>query len=41
MGMIAQLEAYSPFQKRGQYYGANTPGKPRAYLAQPGRPAEA
>jgi len=36
MDMIAQLEAYSPFEQRGQYYGANTPGKPRAYLLNPG-----
>ena len=36
MDMIAQLEAYSPFQKRGQYYGANTPGKPKVYLLNPG-----
>ncbi len=36
MDMLAQMEAYSPFQKRGQYYGANTPGKPRAYLLNPG-----
>jgi cation diffusion facilitator CzcD-associated flavoprotein CzcO len=36
MAMLAQMEAYSPFQKRGQYYGANTPGKPRAYLLNPG-----
>jgi len=36
MDMIAQLEAYSPFQKRGQYYGGNTPGKSKAYLLNPG-----
>jgi len=36
MDMIAELEAYSPFQKRGQYYGVNTPGKPKAYLLNPG-----
>ncbi len=36
MDMIAELEAYSPFQKRGQYYGANTPGKPKVYLLNPG-----
>jgi cation diffusion facilitator CzcD-associated flavoprotein CzcO len=36
MAMIRALEAYSPFEKRGQYYGANTPGKPRAYLLNPG-----
>jgi cation diffusion facilitator CzcD-associated flavoprotein CzcO len=36
MDMIAQLEAYSPFAKRGQYYGGNTPGKPKAYLLNPG-----
>jgi len=36
MDMIAQLEAYSPFEKRGQYYGGNTPGKPKAYLLNPG-----
>ncbi len=36
MDMIAELEAYSPFQKRGQYYGANTPGKAKAYLLNPG-----
>ena len=36
MDMLAELEAYSPFEKRGQYYGANTPGKPKAYLLNPG-----
>ena len=36
MDMIAQLEAYSPFQKRGQYYGVNTPGKAKVYLLNPG-----
>jgi hypothetical protein len=36
MDMIRQLEAYSPFAKRGQYYGANTPGKAKAYLLNPG-----
>jgi cation diffusion facilitator CzcD-associated flavoprotein CzcO len=36
MDMIAQLLPYSTFQKRGQYYGGNTPGKPRAYLLNPG-----
>jgi cation diffusion facilitator CzcD-associated flavoprotein CzcO len=36
MDMIAQFEAYSPFEKRGQYYGGNTPGKPKAYLLNPG-----
>ena len=36
MDMIRKLEAYSPFEKRGQYYGGNTPGKPRAYLLNPG-----
>jgi cation diffusion facilitator CzcD-associated flavoprotein CzcO len=36
MAMIQALEAYSPFEKRGQYYGGNTPGKPRAYLLNPG-----
>jgi len=36
MDMIAQLEAYSPFEKRGQYYGANTAGKARVYLLNPG-----
>jgi cation diffusion facilitator CzcD-associated flavoprotein CzcO len=36
MSMLAKLEAYSPFEKRGQYYGANTPGKPRVHLLNPG-----
>ena len=36
MDMIAQLEAYSPFEKRGQYYGGNTPGKPKRFLLNPG-----
>jgi cation diffusion facilitator CzcD-associated flavoprotein CzcO len=36
MEMIAQLMAYAPFQKRGQYFGGNTPGKPQAYLLNPG-----
>jgi hypothetical protein len=36
MDMIAQLLPYSTFQKRGQYYGGNTPGKPQAYLLNPG-----
>jgi cation diffusion facilitator CzcD-associated flavoprotein CzcO len=36
MDMIGQMEAYSPFQKRGQYYGGNTPGKAKAYLLNPG-----
>ena len=36
MGMIAQLLPYSSFMKRGQYYGGNTPGKPMAYLLNPG-----
>ena len=36
MTMLAKLEAYSPFEQRGQYYGANTPGKPRAHLLNPG-----
>jgi cation diffusion facilitator CzcD-associated flavoprotein CzcO len=36
MTMLAKLEAYSPFEKRGQYYGANTPGKPRVHLLNPG-----
>jgi cation diffusion facilitator CzcD-associated flavoprotein CzcO len=36
MDAMARLEAYSPFEKRGQYYGANTPGKKRAYLLNPG-----
>jgi cation diffusion facilitator CzcD-associated flavoprotein CzcO len=36
MTMLAKLEAYSPFEKRGQYYGGNTPGKPRVHLLNPG-----
>ena len=36
MDMIRKLEAYSPFEKRGQYYGGNTPGKPHAHLLNPG-----
>jgi cation diffusion facilitator CzcD-associated flavoprotein CzcO len=36
MAMIRKLEAYSPFEKRGQYYGGNTPGKSHAYLLNPG-----
>jgi cation diffusion facilitator CzcD-associated flavoprotein CzcO len=36
MTMIAELLPYSPFEKRGQYYGANTLGKPKAYLLNPG-----
>ena len=36
MAMIRALEPYSPFEKRGQYYGGNTPGKPRANLLNPG-----
>ena len=36
MDMIAKLEAYAPFEKRGQYYGGNTPGKAKAYLLNPG-----
>jgi hypothetical protein len=36
MTMLGKLEAYSPFEKRGQYYGANTPGKPRVHLLNPG-----
>ncbi|MGH3294892.1 MAG: hypothetical protein ACRDP7_24150, partial [Trebonia sp.] len=36
MDMIAQLLPYSTFMKRGQYYGGNTPGKPKAYLLNPG-----
>jgi cation diffusion facilitator CzcD-associated flavoprotein CzcO len=36
MAMMRALERYSPFEKRGQYYGANTPGKSRAYLLNPG-----
>ena len=36
MDAMARLEAYSPFEKRGQYYGANTPGKKQAYLLNPG-----
>jgi len=34
--MMRELEPYSPFEKRGQYYGGNTPGKSRAYLLNPG-----
>jgi len=36
MEMIAQFLAYSPFEQRGQYYGGNTPGKPKAFLLNPG-----
>ena len=36
MEMIAQLLPYSSFQKRGQYYGGNTPGKPKMFLLNPG-----
>jgi len=36
MAMMAALEKYSPFEKRGQYYGGNTPGKSHAYLLNPG-----
>ncbi len=36
MDMIAELLPYSTFQKRGQYYGGNTPGKPQVYLLNPG-----
>ena len=36
MDMLAELEAYSPFAKRGQYFGGNTPGKPKAFLLNPG-----
>ena len=36
MDAMARLEVYSPFEKRGQYYGANTPGKKHAYLLNPG-----
>ena len=36
MAMIRKMEAYSPFEKRGQYYGGNTPGKSHAYLLNPG-----
>jgi cation diffusion facilitator CzcD-associated flavoprotein CzcO len=36
MDMIEQYLAYSPFQKRGQYYGGNTPGKPKVFLLNPG-----
>jgi len=36
MSMLAKFEEYSPFEKRGQYYGANTPGKPRVQLLNSG-----
>ena len=36
MDMIAQLLPYSTFMKKGQYYGGNTPGKPKAFLLNPG-----
>jgi cation diffusion facilitator CzcD-associated flavoprotein CzcO len=36
MDMIGQLLPYSSFQKRGQYYGGNTPGKPQTFLLNPG-----
>jgi cation diffusion facilitator CzcD-associated flavoprotein CzcO len=36
MDMIKEYEAYSSFMKKGQYYGGNTPGKPKAYLLNPG-----
>lgn len=36
MDMIDEMRAYSPFDERGQYYGGNTPGKPKRYLLNPG-----
>jgi len=36
MAMLAKYEAFSPFDKRGQYYGGNTPGKPRVQLLNAG-----
>jgi cation diffusion facilitator CzcD-associated flavoprotein CzcO len=36
MDMIAQLLPYSTFMKKGQYYGGNTPGKPKTFLLNPG-----
>ncbi|HEY3879551.1 MAG TPA: NAD(P)/FAD-dependent oxidoreductase [Trebonia sp.] len=36
MDMMAKFLAYSPFAERGQYYGGNTPGKPKAFLLNPG-----
>jgi cation diffusion facilitator CzcD-associated flavoprotein CzcO len=36
MAMIEKLRPYSSFQERGQYYGANTPGKPKRFLLNPG-----
>jgi cation diffusion facilitator CzcD-associated flavoprotein CzcO len=36
MAMIERYRPYSSFQERGQYYGGNTPGKPRRFLLNPG-----
>jgi cation diffusion facilitator CzcD-associated flavoprotein CzcO len=36
MTMIETYRAYSRFEERGQYYGGNTSGKPRAFLLNPG-----
>jgi hypothetical protein len=36
MTMIAELLPFSSFMAKGQYYGGNTPGKPKAYLLNPG-----
>jgi cation diffusion facilitator CzcD-associated flavoprotein CzcO len=36
MTMIDTFRAYSSFQERGQYYGGNTPGKPKRFLLNPG-----
>jgi cation diffusion facilitator CzcD-associated flavoprotein CzcO len=36
MAMIDAFRQYSSFQERGQYYGGNTPGKPKRFLLNPG-----
>ncbi len=36
MAMIEEFRKYSPMQERGQYYGANIPGKVRKFLLNPG-----
>jgi cation diffusion facilitator CzcD-associated flavoprotein CzcO len=36
MDMIRELEVHVSFMRKGQYYGGNTPGKPKAYLLNPG-----
>jgi cation diffusion facilitator CzcD-associated flavoprotein CzcO len=36
MNMVEEFRHYSSFIERGQYYGGNTPGKPKKYLLNPG-----